>query len=163
MCWSSRNRSILECKKVAQEDVPVRKIMMVSKTGQYLSYFREFIYALNVPYSQPIEPKSDGIQRWGCKTKGFHSYDVNCRMSKRKGERDDIMDVFSPNNKLFLEYYSLLHNLVIVDCIIPKGTTYYVNENGEYVSENIIIVKETDTKELGIDIPELVNNRKYYR
>ena len=39
---------------------------------------------------------------------------------------------------LVLDYYDF-ENIVRVDCIIPEGSVYYENENGEFVSDIIRI------------------------
>lgn len=51
---------------------------------------------------------------------GFHSYSCKYR---------DVMKVSRNPN--------IHHNLVLMNCIIPKGATYYLNERGDYVSKLI--------------------------
>ena len=64
------------------------------------------------------------------------------------------VNVYSPDGKEFIEYYELIR-LVLIDCVIPKGTIYCVNEVGEYVSERIKPICFTDAEKEGINIPEL--------
>lgn len=47
----------------------------------------------------------------------------------------NLMASFSMYNRLFLENCVVIH-----DCIIPKGSKYYVNEYGEYVSDQLIVL-----------------------
>jgi hypothetical protein len=79
------------------------------------SFFAEYPYELgklNKPVKIRIQKCIDEDKE--IIHKGYHSYE------------------FIPKCLIF-------PNDVIVKCIIPKGTKYYSNLDGEYVSENIII------------------------
>ena len=88
-----------------------------SKIKELCSLYRDYIY---IPYESNPEVnisigKSEYYYRWYI-DKGYHSYRT---LDKTKVERN-------------------LHE-IIVKCIIPKGSTYYVNNFDEIVSSNIIV------------------------
>lgn len=161
MCWSSHSKKLMECYRVAEEDVPVIKVMLekVDCAGQfyYLSFFRGHVYIPKKAYVQP-DAFSYNVTKFSDKNNvdiaiGFHSYSRECKFVKIM---QNLLHVYSPDETHVCEYYPFeIGNLVLIDCIIPKGTPYYINERGEYVSSNITIVGETDLKAMGIDIPEL--------
>lgn len=174
MCWSSRNKKLIECYKVAEKDIPVRKVMSkyIDVPDKYFSYFKGFEYESGKAYTMSTETfdylKRYTFHDWVSITKGFHSYDVDCKYEcvKVKMKNNTFLpvrvctfNVYSPDKFKHLEYYAFNQCPIIIDCVIPKGTPYYVNDCGEYVSLSIKIIGETDITAAGIDIPEL-NNRQ---
>ena len=149
MCWSSEDRRINDCHKVAKNDLHVIKIMSPSdKPGKYSSYFENFTYEDGKAYKAidfPTGHEWDGYNNdYVCIFTGFHSYSVNCKFI-RKTTPEDIVCVYSPENYKKLEYYEL-NDAVFVDCVIPKGTRYYVNSEGEYVSKEIKVIGKKEIK-----------------
>ena len=134
MCWKSDKKPVkkiaswgITCYKVfCNSDVawiktPV-KFLGITVWNKYrikklCSLYRDYTY---VPYEYNPEvnvfiEKSEYYYRWYI-DKGYHSYRT---LDKAKEERN--------------------LNEVIVKCIIPKGSAYYINDLGEIVSSNIII------------------------
>ncbi len=107
-------------KYIAEKDIVCYKIVYL-QGKKIISFWFDFPYELNRKYTtqvlQPIPVPNGDIRI----EKGFHSY-RNLYTAKR--------DV----------WFSLMESLVIVKCIVPKGSEYYIN-NKEMVSNQIIIVE----------------------
>jgi hypothetical protein len=65
---------------------------------------------------------------------GFHSYSAE-KTSMRRSVNDGMLRLDS-ENRIGFDFY--LYKPSILICVIPRGTVYYENENGEIVSEEII-------------------------
>ena len=107
-------------KYIAEKDIVCYKIVYL-QGKEIISFWYDFPYELNRKYTtqvlQPI-PMPNGDIRI---EKGFHSY-RNLNIAK-----GDI-------------WLSLMESLVIVKCIVPKDSEYYINSK-EMVSNQIIIVE----------------------
>ena len=153
MCWSSKGKTIEECKKVAQKDILVRKIMVkeTNSYGLYDSYFQHATYEVGETYNESNINNNHQIEcRWMAIARGLHSYSPKCIL--RQPKYTSLLYVESIDGKHTLEIYSMRVGIVLVDCIIPKGTVYYVNEDGEYVSESIKVIGDTDLEKEGIKL-----------
>lgn len=117
MCWESNK---LPVRRVARKDIHVYKIVVGGNTG-CTSAVRNLYYEYNKIYTQekPINVMLLKLNKEWIIEKGFHSYKT---YSKAKEEY----------HKLDINYH------IIVQCIIPKGSTFYENENGEVVSDSIV-------------------------
>ena len=134
MCWKS---CIPPIKQIATKDITCYKIFCTSDVvwnrnpikflgiivwnkytiKELCSLYRDYTY---IPYESNPEvnifiAKSEYYYRWYI-DKGYHSYKT---LDRAKAERN-------------------LYE-IIVKCIIPKGSTYYINNFNEIVSSNIII------------------------
>lgn len=131
MGWISYNIPI---KKIATKDITCYKIFhkmdiiwrvektldltFEAKIKELKSLYKQYKY---IPYN--INPKIYIIYKWDdientwYIDEGYSSY-----MSLRETKKCNSHDAFS-----------------IIECIIPKGTEYYINENNEIVSSTIII------------------------
>ena len=156
MCWVGKKTD----KRVATEDIRVLKVLerdeRPDEDGIYHSPYQEMVYTLGSRYKTEIEERrnafdnSDEIEI----AIGFHSYDINmigientcgwlaiCNgwngfaysFYKRHGLR------FTGKNKELVRTTATIS--VCCEFIIPKGATYYENEFGEVVSEEIIFNK----------------------
>lgn len=107
-------------KYIAEKDIVCYKIVYL-QGKKIISFWFDFPYELNKKYTtqvlQPIFTKKGNILI----EKGFHSYR---NLYTAKGD----------------VWFSLMESLVIVKCIVPKGSEYYIN-NKEMVSNQIIIVE----------------------
>ena len=133
MCWTSDTNPI---PKTADKDIICYKIFSIEdikyKVNKFLgitfrkesikelySLYKEYKY---IPYAANPEvaihcKKRNGIYSWWAIDKGYHSYST---LSKAEFVRCKIFEL-------------------IVKCTIPKGSVYYLNENNEIVSSNIIV------------------------
>ena len=119
MCWYSND---VPKAQYATEDILVFKIFEKLKSNYALSLMMRFYYKYDKLYKvSKLKIKKDQSrlgETYYCIYRGFHSISfrfintANCNPS------------------------------YVAPCIIPKGTTYYVNtDNGEIVSDKIIIPK----------------------
>lgn len=79
-------------------------------------------------------------------TEGIYSYSTECKLKRAFASDTEECKVEFFNiikNEFFLDSVSLnLHpNAVLVKCIIPEGSIYFINECGEIVSNQIILTK----------------------
>lgn len=138
MCWISYN---IPVKKIATEDITCYKLFaresIVWKKRKFWFYSQKIIERFTslciayiyIPYKE--NPKInltclqerdwmwDKIYHWNIE-EGYHSY---ATLSKVKR----YINVCSN------------HYYIIVKCIIPKGSEYYINDKEEIVSSNIIV------------------------
>lgn len=133
MCWISMSKPEL---KVAEDNIPVTKIVGIRQNVIRAYYKGEFKYSIGEIYHSKITLSP----AWKCYriTEGFHSYESSCRITISKLFLYPFLTVRLP---LMLVQYDMssidFFNLGIMSCIIPKGSKYYENENGEVVSDTI--------------------------
>ena len=144
MCWTSRNELTkliaskdIECyKNFRLEDITFKqKFIFKFKIGkkkitQLLSLFEKYLY---IPYKkqQIIDLKPIGIY---FNPYGFEDYfDQGYRIDAGYHSYDTIE---SAKEKRFY------CDEVVIKCIIPKDTEYYINDNNEIVSSTIIVTDQ---------------------
>ena len=113
MCWCAYRIKDLQCRK-AKSDIVCYKIIQDDLKSQIklFQYKLDKIYKLD----HPLYLDKEKI------CQGFHSY-KDC-----------------PSEYFIFKYLNFL-SLIIVQCIIPKGSHYFINDHGEMVSDSIKIVK----------------------
>lgn len=117
MCWCS-NKKISP--KISKKDISVFKICKKSYDNKHVeSKYQHFTYELGKLYTENVNPyiSYEGNQ---VIIEAFHSYDI-------------CLKTMSGIMKSFDE--------IIVEGIIPKGATYYLNKFGEIASNQIILKK----------------------
>ena len=155
MCWVSRNLDYIKY-NVAEKDIYTFKVME-KKEGIYYSYYFHKEYNLAEEYKNCISIKfrydkknkfGGGVLKEMTITEGFHSYSSErCFVRNRVGSKGSWIKVFRKQllfGKCFEDYVvdSRYHQLVVMDCVIPRGSHYYINDMGEIVSNKIIVVGE---------------------
>ena len=133
MCWTISQLSKPEkYHHVAKEDIIVYKYGQVSDKAFYPRFFYEFSYKPNIA--------NDAISLTvvrGMINEGYHSYHADCFYQCK--ERHLSIFNFNDYPFCFADYCDDSNFIVNVgEFIIPKGTDYYKNENGEIVSSNIM-------------------------
>ena len=103
--------------KIAQEDIVCYKTARMTKY-ELLTFFQEHTFELNVPIT-PAKPMSveDMDAEHVLEGEVVHAF-KNKELNVR--ELHDELDILSTCNK-----YCSISDLVLVKCIIPKGTVYY--------------------------------------
>lgn len=152
MCWRT-SYGMLSVPRTATKDIHVKKAFMKDSHHTLRSLFhRTFTWSLGRKYVSYFfdEPKRLIDKRYSrpryyvwevCY--GFHSAkEIEAHWNQDEmvgylfaGKSMDFETSYPIYNRLFLE-----HCVVIHDCIIPKGSKYYVNEHGEYVSDRLIVL-----------------------
>ena len=141
MCWIGRKGEAI--KRDAKRDIEVFKIIYKTINGRYKSYYWNFEYKKN-------EVNQGELRVANCSPEitnilsGFHSYKsldmlnnrgINICVKPIKGSGETIDYVYSIYEK---------DKLIIAKFIIPKGSEYYENQNGEIVSNQIIFKEEVN-------------------
>ena len=126
MCWTSKIKPVYE---IAKEDIVVYKsfckddfIYENSELVRICSFHRAYPYEVNkINKSIRLNHHFGVSGHYHVIDEGYHSYEK-----------------MSPQSL----YAYLKIGLRYVKCIIPKGSTYVINQAGEVVSSNIIVTNE---------------------
>lgn len=135
MCWISNQ---LPIKNVALEDIPVFKVMILLGNSRLISKYYSFEYRIGETYSMNNDEIILHRLKYGyIIEEGFHSYSSDSKIEVHP----DMMEILNARDMCVdrMSIYSEC-TYVKVECIIPKGSEYYVNKDGEYVSNNIKII-----------------------
>lgn len=147
MCWIGLTET--ECtKRVAEDNIPTTKLVTVHPNGAISSRYAHFAYLIDEEYKlyTHLELKKQDVrdEKRLVIDKGFHSYSNDVKIictfdevyAMYKGSQ--TLDYFDLKPK---GYSNLVYGTIgIADCIIPKGSEYYLNFKGEYVSDTIKII-----------------------
>lgn len=130
--------------KVAKRNIKVLKVLYIhpSEPTVLVPYFYSGVYKYSINGKNPVIPITVIEHSNYCAYiehcsihEGYHSYAVNCPV------RDVTSTEMFVKDHYFCDDECTGRQVHLVECIIPKGTTYYLNEFMEYVSENIVIKK----------------------
>ena len=129
--------------KVAKRNIKVLKVLYIhpSEPTVLVPYFYSGVYKYSINGENPVIPITAKGYNPNINSapqairEGYHSYAANCSV------RDVTPTEMFVNNLYFCDDEYTGRQVHLVECIIPKGTTYYLNEFMEYVSENIVIKK----------------------
>ena len=162
MCWISNN---LPVAKEAEKDKVVLKVlhrerlMLPGSNGEksvirYTSPVMNFPYTLGVEYEEKIiieKPYYDySINN------GLHCYSDKIHFKYETENFDMCNYIIVMGTHSHITYRdSDFKKVVLMKCIIPKGTYYYENENGEIVSHKLKIIGEIPIR--------LFNENKYIK
>lgn len=147
MCWSSKKAIA----KIANEDIECFKLMLQDESNIIYSFYEEFIYELNKLYKTDIELIKTNKNTYNVILQGFHSYSNKVKYEINNINFNNTVKLYIFTDKtrinltnIYAKYSYLLAKgmparLVIANCVIPKGSTYYINENEEIVSNQIMI------------------------
>ena len=137
MCWIGKGPA-----RIAEKDIVVYKLGYVIETHkEFLSLYQSYEYypkGLNKVVT--LVPITDGVilsqlspSDLGIIYSGYHSYKSISLPFNRMGisSRVILLGNIMERIRLYNDYY-------IGTFIIPKGSEYYENSNGELVSSNII-------------------------
>lgn len=142
MCWKTNKNIFLQPIKT-KGDIPVFKICMPTRDENcIISFHQVFPYKLNEVYTLEnqdmtlILPTVDWTTTIASIYEGFHSYITDCKIYDNLVGHIYIMGI----NAERIGCYGK-SQVVKVFGYIPKGSTYYINEKGECVSNSICLTK----------------------
>lgn len=121
MCWISHCKPVL---KVAEEDIKVHKILKKDEDGYVSPIFQFCKWTPGIVYETTLGHGHIGAIGNFEICKGFHS----CTEIHEEG------GVWCIKAK---DLFAIDSGEEIVDAVIPKGSQYYLNEYGEYVSNKL--------------------------
>lgn len=157
MCWKGKSS-----KKIAKRDIEVYKVLYKHE-DKYVPYYQsdDLAYEVGKLYKQKMNGRHsyDGFYMVSI---GFHSYSMERTYVKRRNsscsfglvtyriytKMGDKIDVYFDdkyntievtNGFLSNETTTIKDEVHFVKCIIPKGAEYFENEDGEIVSNMIIV------------------------
>jgi len=134
MCFTSRNTT----KYIAEEDIVCYKIVRKHGYNSFLSYYTYFKYYLNILYTMKDCKYELILEHYRQYIPIQHTLDSN-EMYIIYGDPGIIIYAgYHSYISYEMCYMNIRFNSYVVKCIIPKGSTYYMNED-EYVSNQIII------------------------
>ncbi len=155
MCWTGT----LDDYKIAYKDVHVFKVLYkeVNERNETIYYapLTGFQYELNKLYgTKELELiKSIQYKKNGKVTieEGLHAFSFKCKpniiyIPLKTCKINEYLFLFEKNYISVLSAYEEMEGdfeLILLECIIPKGAKYYENEEGEIVSNYLIV---TDKK-----------------
>jgi hypothetical protein len=137
MCWNSKWSAK---KQIAKDDFYVYKIVRKTDTtieSFYLCFKYELGHLYGVPKSLEVNYKAECFYI----VEGFHSYKnkPTLKTAVINSKPRHVFDVGIIRQGFDIQYFN--SNSCVMTCKIPKGTTYYVNEEGEIVSECLIPIE----------------------
>lgn len=136
MCWIGTKETAV-MGETAAEDITVYKVMMRNEDG-LCSYVQRYRYEAGREYA--LGRRLHAVER-GCGDflidVGFHSYGSECGVSVRS----NICTICYAKRQCYysLQCYSIVNLIAIVECVIPEGSVYFKNAEGEFVSNRIRI------------------------
>lgn len=151
MCWTTNIPSHKE-PLIADKDIHVKKVVRKRSDDTIHSAYQGCKYKLG----EVMEVDNMTFYWYGSYLyvyEGFHSYheDTSIYLTSTSARLDWILFVFSGISGWKLDYFGFTSEGCYMEmhCIIPKGSTYYVNEHGEYVSNKLLPVelKEVEVRD----------------
>ena len=143
MCWSigikEFNENPEKYHKIAEEDITVYKFGIKYNKKFLPAYQDDFGYEPNIR-NDKVEIKliKDGKSYHGTcyfyVNEGYHSYSEKCHLLNDSCDVGVYSKIF---DEKYLDFYTLVDDF-IGKFIIPKGSEFYENEDGEIVSSNIM-------------------------
>lgn len=135
MCWITYDKPLK--KSIAKENIPIFKVC--TKSHRFLntveSYFKDYYYQLGIVYELSCITPYEINDHFEI-NEGFHSYLTNCRFVH--DVFDNIWILGTSSVRYICSYES---RAIKVSGYILKGSEYYVNEDGECVSNSICLTK----------------------
>lgn len=142
MCWKTNKDIFLQSIKT-KGDIPIFKICRYIRNKDYiLSFHQDFLYNLNKVYTLEDSDMSLVLPTVNWTTtiasiyEGFHSYITDCKLYDNLVGHVYVMGINAERIGCYPE-----SQVVKVFGYIPKGSTYYINEKGECVSNSICLTK----------------------
>lgn len=133
MCWLGK----IDKRNILTEDVFCYKVLTPGLTSVY----KNFQYSLNKLYTTELLIPQHNIGHLRLLTieYGFHSYSTSCEFLLKYCEFSQSVKIQKLNDN---GRYCILDSIspgCLVYCQIPKGAECYENQQGEIVSNQIII------------------------
>lgn len=136
MCWLGK----IDKRNILTEDVFCYKVL----NPGFTSYYKNFQYSLNKLYTTELLIPQHNIGHLRLLTieYGFHSYSTDCEFLLKYCKFSQSVKIYSKSYDDRGCHNIMLDSIVsgcLVYCQIPKGAECYENQDGEIVSNQIII------------------------
>lgn len=162
MCWTGNKTD----HKIAVKDIKVIKVVYVradKKDNKCYAPLTGYEYTLNKLYETKPLVVTVGHSRKSIIERGFHSFSMGVDILFEENHvrlYNDLHDLYMVCGYKFFDDIENIYpitkikgvhekvagkfKLKLLECIMPEGTEYYENEDGEIVSNKLIITdKET--------------------
>lgn len=185
MCWVTYSGKKPRV-HTATSDIKVVKFLLHTSGDDFIAPYKgtKYDYGKAVKADEPMNLRVHfgANDSWSI-THGLHSYSPKCRMRIKDGTimilPKDRCEAFKKYGYFELDHWDYTYDnpnasfwdeeefpVCIMLGYIPKGTRYYVNDVGEYVSDKLVITALLD---YASDVVEIDNNecrvvtfKKYY-
>lgn len=142
MCWNSHKTPVSQ---IADSDINIFKIVRKTPIAERSkSLFFNFEYNLKEPYSLSEKLEVDVRFHFNYRefiiNEGFHSYHPTVYLRTTS----HVIEVLVSPYEFHIGWIPYFDELVKAHGIIPKGSQYFLNEYGEYVSNRIILTEYTN-------------------
>ena len=128
-------------RKTARYDIPCFKIVLYREPN-LVSLYRGFQYEIGENYSSKIVGILGNLENFflnlQCLKEGFSSYNPEKVKILRKKSDSIHFEASSGKNSLIVPKKK--SNYALMSCCIPFGATYYENEMGEFISDEITVL-----------------------
>lgn len=142
--WYPTNKTNTAVAKIAEKDIPIIKVGISEDINFFTSCFQKSCYKLNCPVPRVrIQPLSTGAIAEGYHFLKPNMIDIDVDRVVTLMGTVPAVNIHCRFEKQHLVLYFNHERLVIVKGIIPKGTIYYLNANGEGVAERIVLTEIT--------------------
>ena len=146
MCWIGHLQL-----KIAQEDIPIFKILSSTSDGRLTSIYRYYTYTLNKEAESLIIAPHTRKDGFNLRTENYvsiidvalHSYSSSVKLLLLNHHP---MSLNTPSLCIMMEELMLdqiplsrFNTLVKAYGVIPKGATYCKNDREEYISNKLIL------------------------
>ena len=144
MCWETK--TILKTiKHKAHKDIQAKKVLRIGHNGDLSSpFFKTMAWVPETQYTISeglnlinVFPKNVFNRAW-CINEGFHCYSMNNKV----GLSEIGSIVVKKGSNYVTSMFNHFSDLKVFEVIIPQGSTYYENADGEIVSDNMILKNE---------------------
>ena len=165
MCWYGK----LSDKKIAEKDITVYKVLEKRENDNgKMCYWGPFQYlygyAIGHKYKEIIKVSTlyyeDGINNDRIIiNNGLHCFSENAYV--KAFNRPYYFEIGPNREKTNIGKGTWLfkkHINVICKCTIPKGSTYYINNNNEIVTSALIVEEDLGTPEKSCCLRNITNN-----
>lgn len=148
MCWYGK----LLSKQVASKEIHCKKVIAYNTRDEY--YFPYYVrygdikryeigktYTSNLGISNIRISQADFLQHCNIED-GLHCYSWDVTVTANKVDNSAFAVTDKKGGRAYYWFDApQLRYPVLVDCIIPKGATYYENDYGEIVTDTLKLVK----------------------
>lgn len=146
MCWTSAKKPVL---KTAKRNIMVKKVLdkYMQSPIYHFQWRTDKVYTNEGVTIRPFESAYQIIKygrNWVIED-GLHSCRNIYILCWNDKEYLSSQPKFDARNFVLLNSGRFRFKFKVYDAVIPKGANYYVNEQGEYVSDRLMIKRLTQT------------------
>ena len=132
MCWCS---STLVTRNSGDEKVLIYKVLGLNYGILKAYFYNDFMYILDHIYEAKINPEYPTSNRYVI-NQGLHCYSAKCKF---KYNYSSVSVMCTTEARRYPD--SFYTKAVVAKGYIPPNTKYYINEEGEIVTESLVLTE----------------------